>query len=304
MSEVVKNKKIRKNGIRGDFSILLFLIVQGLLFFGWLIIWLIDRYSTNPVYRQAYSLGEFLGLLVTVFLFIFFINMIMMMLSKVVSLKWWVALPIIFLLLGTPIISWILTFIGAQIARFFYIPTVEDLIEIRKDYKITLKPQKKYLPVYEVFLKAGVIEKPYTFSLWQSTIAALFGGFLGGGLLLSVNYKQLGQKWRFAIGLVLSVLLQFFLILMVFAILEWNEDITIVHLLPFLLFIPVLCHQIYSEFLQDKIPPLIANGEAKQASWWSIFWVFIIMLFFLLISHDPAYEILRWTEVHFSPLFL
>ena len=299
MEEIAeKQKQNLIDNIRGDFTILLFFSIYGLLFICWIIIWINDA-------RSSYSeFDNFFPSFLTASLVIFFISLLVVMFSRISSLKWWNAILVTFFFLGMPFISWILALIGAQIARLFYVPTVKDVNETWDNTKMNIKPRKKYLPVYEEYLASRNIETPYYFSLWQSTIAAMFGGFLGGGLMLSINYKQLGDKKRFAIGLAASILLQFILILFIYGFLELNEQIKFVNIFPFLLFIPTLTYLLYNEFLLERIEPQVSTQNFKRVSWWSVFCVIFITLIFLLYCLDPVILILQAFGLSLRTIFL
>jgi hypothetical protein len=304
MSEEIGIEKERKHFIRGDFTLLLFLGTHGFIFWTWFIIWMPELYSTTSRYIKAHLGESLLVFIILPYVLTFIATLFIMQLSVLFRIKWWNAIILTFFLLGTPFISWILTLIGTQIARLFYIPTVTDLSETKKSLLLTVKPRKKYIAIYEQFMDEQPYEKPYYFSIWQSTLSALFGGFLGGGLLLSVNYKQLGDKKRFAIGLTASMLLQFILILVIYAFLELNEQVKFIYLFPFLLFIPALTNLLYKEFLQEKIATHVSAENLEKAPWWSVFCVFLITLMFLFFCHDPVVLILQAFGLTMSTLLL
>jgi hypothetical protein len=286
-------RKPQNKSIRMNFILLLLLSITAILVSFWLFFVSIAMVAGESIFQSMDSLWFDLFM---AFLFPLIVGILIssfsIILSVILRQKWWIAVPGTIILLGTPLIAFAITWIGSQIARLFYLATPKDLQLTKRLLKMTIKPRKGYLPGDGENGAETISQKSYLFSLWQSTIAAIFGGFFGGGLVLSLNFKKMGGKNYFGLALIISLLLQFALVVVITGVSRMYPHPDFVILIPFMLAIPISIYLLHYELQNEEIELAISTGQVEKESWWSVLGLILISFLFNVLCIFPAYEIL------------
>ncbi len=303
--------------IRKNFITLLLVTMGGGVLLCWLLFMFLAFVSKAPIFQDEHqrSLDIFM-----VFIFPFILAVIVMVASLILAAilrqKWWIAAPLSILLLGAPLVAYVVVWLASWIARLFYIPTPEDeertnrffsmsivqkaeppdadIAQIRKmktlldegvitSDEFTLQKQKVFTNINEEITKRNV---PRYFSIWQAVAAAAFGGFAAGALLIALNFKKLKREDQFRgsllivfIGLIVSATLNVLISTLVSNLPVWfNISLTATY--------PILIYLWYNETIRNDIGELVAKEQARNESWWlaaGLSLVAFVLLFFTLI---------------------
>lgn len=303
--------------IRKNFITLLLVTMGGGVLLCWLLFMFLAFVSKAPIFQDEHqrSLDIFM-----VFIFPFILAVIVMVASLILAAilrqKWWIAAPLSILLLGAPLVAYVVVWLASWIARLFYIPTLEDeertnrffsmsiiqkaeppdadIAQIRKmkmlldegvitSDEFALQKQKVFTNINEEITKRNV---PRYFSIWQAVAAAAFGGFAAGALLIALNFKKLKREDQFRgsllivfIGLIVSATLNALISTLVSNLPVWfNISLTATY--------PILIYLWYNETIRNDIGKLVAKEQARNESWWlaaGLSLVAFVLLFFTLI---------------------
>jgi hypothetical protein len=310
-----------KNSFRTDFVLLLHLSIIAFFTAGWFLLLLILSASGERILRDG---ADFFMAFVFPLIFGTFLSVIAVSLSNILRQKWWIALFGTILLLGTPLIAWVITWIGKQIARFFYLATPSDLEKtiLVLNMKVTPRMEKESatydseaarletLPlVKEVNVESVKAPKarsetkkpkpdlPQFFSLWQCAIASLFGGVFAGGLMLSANYKHLQERRNYIIGIIVSLVGQFALLMLVIGL--SYSDSSAVALIPIVLGISIGVYFWHNELQQEEIEHALESESAKKRSWWVVIGFVVLAWIFIAIFNPLAEEIVWAMDMPF-----
>ena len=318
------NKILKRHSIRTDFVLLLHLSILGLFFAIWLLFSLLMTVSGEDIF---YSFGEFLYACLIILIVAAFISVISVALSNVLKQDWWIAVPGLLLLLGTPLIGLMITWIGKQIARWFYLATTSDLQRTKLILDMTVKPRKGIIypePVQpdkengqDVSITPEEIEKkskkqtaelrekkekqlviqakpalPRFFGLWQCVLAALFGGAFAGGMLLAFNYKHLQERRNYIIGIIISLLGQFALLMLMssFSYVEAAMPV----LISIVSGISIGVYFWYKELQHEDIKHAIELKKAEKRSWWVVIG-FVVLSWLIIVVFYPLVEEIIWS---------
>jgi hypothetical protein len=317
MGQAAERKSIRTN-----FVLLLHFCIIAFFVAGWFIFVFIMALSGERIlhYTEDYFI-------VFIFPLVFgaFLSVISVALSNILRQKWWFAVLGTIFLLGTPLLAWVITWIGKQIARYFYLATPSDLektilvlnmsVQPRNEFidqtaepapvvekapvepkKITepLKTPQKSIPVAPAPVKSA---KPLYYGLWQTTIAALFGGVLAGGLMISLNYKNLKEKSNYITGLAISIVGQFFLITLN-AGLAYSDTYMITKI-SILLAVAICVYLWQRELQNEDVEDAISTNKGQKRSWWGVVALVVLSWVFFGLFNGLAEEIIWSLDMPF-----
>jgi hypothetical protein len=311
-----------RNSFRTDFVWLLHLSIIAFFTAGWLVFILIMAASGERILRDGF---DFFMVFIFPLIFGTFLSVIAVALSNVLRQKWWIALFGTIILLGTPLIAWVITWIGKQIARFIYLATPSDLERTILVLNMKVKPRKEMeignydfdsVPLMETLAleKEGKTESskapktqieakkskhvlPRFYGLWQCGIAALFGGVFAGGLLLSLNYKQFQERRNYIIGIVVSFVGQFALLILLIGL--SYSDTSALAIIPIVLGVFISVILWYSELQQEDIEAVNYAKESEPHSWWMVIGIIILSWIFVAIFNPLAEEIVWALDMPF-----
>ena len=313
-----------KNSFRTDFILLLHLSIIALFTAGWLVFVLIMAASGERILRDG---SDYFMVFIFPLIFGSFLSVIAVALSNILRQKWWIALFGTIILLGTPLIAWIITWIGKQIARFFYLATPSDLERTILVLNMKVRPRKEKEGIDQVMDPVAFVEElpfeevvnedpfeavqkevavgstkaksvpPSYFGLWQTTFAALFGGVLAGGIMISLNYKNLKETSNFVIGLAISAIGQF--VLMVITVGLAYSDFYLMTLIPILLAMPICVYLWQRELQNEDIENAISLRAGKRRSWWGVVVLIVLTWIFYGIFNSAAREIIWALDMPF-----
>ena len=276
--------KPEKKTIRNHFIFLLLSCITGFLVMLWFFVLIIAVLAGETLFYSIDSLAvDLFQVFILPILLCITIAALSIAMSIILRQKWWIALLGTIFLLGMPLIGFAITWIGSKLAYPFYLPTSRDMQQTKRILKMTVKPKNGQPSTEEEYAPAGL----YFFTLRQSTIAALFGGFFGGGLSLAINHKNLGEKSSYRWWIAIGLLLQFGGIAAFFAIVDYYRYLDYVMILPFLLAIPVLIYLWHHEAQETIINNAIANQKAEQESWWRVIGLISYSIFFDFVCILP-----------------
>ena len=315
--------------VRKNFILLLLLTISGSVILCWGFMVFIVIVTGGPIFQDKSQL--FLDIFMA-FIFPFFlaagISIFSLILTVIVRQKWWIAVPASIFLLGVPLAAYVITWLGSWVARIFYIPTPEDAERTKQflSMSVSTKEDKKEdkpdadidnLKKMKLLLEEGLITQeefdvqkqkvistlsqeavvqtlPRYFSIWQTTIAAAVGGFLAGAILISMNFKRLGDKDRFkgallvgGIGYFISVLLSIFTTVFFVGI-----DPRLI--IPINLVYPIIVYLWHKEALKPILAPLVEAKQARNESWWVVAGISFLVLVFYFVSLFPIAIVLSY----------
>ncbi|HMB22326.1 MAG TPA: hypothetical protein VKP08_05845, partial [Anaerolineales bacterium] len=128
---------------------------------------------------------------------------------------------------------------------------------------------------------------PRYFSIWQTTIAAVLGGFLAGALLIAMDFKRLGDKDKFKGALIVGVVGYFVSILLSIFTTVFFVGIDPRLIIPINLVYPIIIYLWHNETLKPVLAPLTGAKQARNESWWVVVGISFLVLVFYFISIFP-----------------
>lgn len=322
------NPSTSRFSIRKNFILLLLLSISAAIVLCWFSFVFLVIATGGPIFQDRSQVGMDFFL---AFIFPFFlgvaISIFSLILTAVVRQKWWIAVPASIFLLGLPLAAYVVTWLGSWIARLFYIPTPEDAERTKQFLSMSVSPKEdkpdpdvETIKKMKLLLEEGIITQeefaaqkqkilsavsseataqslPRFFSIWQATAAALLGGFLAGAILISMDFKRLGDKDRFKgalvigiVGFLISILLS--AVTMMFI----GTDLYPVMIIAVTLVYPIVIYLWHNEALKPTIASLVEAKQARSESWWLVLGVCCLVLVFNYLSVIPAALLLAYFQ--------
>ncbi|HEX2997516.1 MAG TPA: SHOCT domain-containing protein [Anaerolineales bacterium] len=316
------NASTRSFSVRKNFILLLLLTIGGSVILCWAAMIFIVIVTGGPIFQDKSQL--FLDIFMAFifpFLFATGVSVFSLILAAIVRQKWWIAVPISIFLLGLPLFAYVITWLASWVARIFYIPTPEDAERTRQFLSMSfgakedkqeskpdadienLKKMKRLLEeglitqeefdvqkqkVVSTLSREAVIQTlPRYFSIWQTTIAAVLGGFLAGALLIAMDFKRLGDKDKFKGALIVGVVGYFVSILLSIFTTVFFVGIDPRLIIPINLVYPIIIYLWHNETLKPALAPLMDSKQARNESWWMVVGISFLVLVFYFISIFP-----------------
>ena len=319
------NSSTSSFSVRKNFILLLLLSIGGSVILCWALFVFVVFVTGGPIFQDKSQV--FLDIFMA-FIFPFFLGAVIsvfsLILTVIVRQKWWISVPASIFLLGTPLFAYVITWLGSWVARLFYIPTPEDAERTKQFLSMSVTPKDtkpdadiENIRKMKLLLDEGIITQdefaaqkqkvistlnyaaiaktlPRYFSIWQTTAAAVLGGFLAGAILISMNFKRLGDKDRFkgalivgGVGYFVSILLSIFTTVFVTNLNPWL-------IIPINLVYPIIIYLWHNEAIRQTIAALMEAKQARSESWWVVLGVSFLVIVFYFLSLLPLAIIMTY----------
>src|SRR5512138_309433 len=110
--------------VRKNFILLLLLCIGGSVVLCWALMILIVIVTGGPIFHDKSQLFlDIFGAFILPFFFGAGIGVACLILTALARQKWWIAVPASILLLGLPLVAYLVTWLASWIVRLVYIPT-------------------------------------------------------------------------------------------------------------------------------------------------------------------------------------
>jgi hypothetical protein len=292
-----------KNNFRNNFILLTFISNTFLVLTPWYLLTFIG--GADVFHSSNNFLLDISNIFISPLIWGMGMSGIAIILTSLVRKKWWIAIPVTIILFGIPLLALAVTWLGTLIASIFYQPTEKDLrrtkIFLNLDTGVTyekkfedeiekLKRTKKMLDenlitqedydqqkrnlLLEIEQNETEPEKyQKVISLFSSTqivVSAILGGFLGGALLIILNYKRLGNSADAKRSFIVTFYVMFIALVVSITLTGFISPYQnrFIFLLSFIY--PAAIYLWHKETQKSEVDSLVSSKSAKIASWFPV----------------------------------
>jgi len=313
---------------RRNFIFLLFLSISGMVISCWALMMLLVLTTGGPIFQDPSQLSmDLFGVFVLPFILAVIVSLSSLILTAVLRQKWWIALPISVILLGAPLVAYIITWIASWIARLFYQPTAEDEERTQRFLSLSVLPSEKRTETIrpdddveslrklkllkdEGILSAEEFETqkqrfmdnlnatqtyqnlPRFFSIWQAAITALFGGFLAGAVMIAINHSRLHAKDHAMASVIFGFIGHLVSLAISASIAIFFTSINPLFVIPVTFVNPIIIYLWYNESQKPTVGQSFSTKQARAESWWMVLGINFLAVIFAYVSLIPIVVLL------------
>lgn len=309
---------------RRNFIFLLFLSISGMVILCWALMMLIVLTTGGPIFTDPNQLSmDLFGTFVFPLIMAVIVSLSSLILTAVLRQKWWIALPISVILLGLPLVAYIITWLASWVARLFYQPTPEDEERTRRFLSLSVMPSEKRtetvrpdddvesLRKLKILKDEGILSGeefetqkqrfmdnlnaaqtyqnlPRFFSIWQAAITALFGGFFAGAVMIAINHSRLRAKDQALASVIFGFIGHLASIAISVSIATLFTTINPLFVIPITFVNPIIIYLWYNESQKPTVGQALGTKQARAESWWMVLGINFLALIFVYASLIPV----------------